>query len=370
MARALASCCDRLARLPPCLLGASALLVLLAVAGSLRPAPARLLLGRANSSACLSWLEPCAKWEVCAARHGNASKSPPPAGWAATACPAAARPLRHVLVVHEQHPQELGCDRRLLAIMQLLQAQGLRVSLLYRKHVPASMQSPSSAALAALLGVVGFDESELLQGSCLRPPPALYHYAGPEQLRALAARGWFDVVLVTVWFWNDPRPSFAEVTLPPLRSHAPAGGQPFVALLVDDAHALRAARLAEWEAHAPSRRAYLEQASSLRPRQASLYALADGVAHVSAEDSAAERASFPSAAAAFSLLRTPLRSMQLGAGAGAPRAFGRTRHVGFLGNGQTATNHQAITWFLQHCWPSLRAAQPTLRLRLLGRPPG
>jgi len=62
--------------------------------------------------------------------------------------------------------------------------------------------------------------------------------------------------------------------------------------------------------------------------------------------------------------------MQLGAGAGAPRAFGRTRHVGFLGNGQTATNHQAITWFLQHCWPTLRAAQPTLRLRLLGRPPG
>ena len=46
------------------------------------------------------------------------------------------------------------------------------------------------------------------------------------------------MVLVTVWFWNDPRPSFAEVTLPPLRSHAPAGAQPFVALLVDDAHAL------------------------------------------------------------------------------------------------------------------------------------
>ena len=52
------------------------------------------------------------------------------------------------------------------------------MSLLYRKHVPASMQSPSSASLAALLGVVGFDETELLQGGCLRPPPALYHYAG------------------------------------------------------------------------------------------------------------------------------------------------------------------------------------------------
>lgn len=109
MRRALACCGRRLAGLPPCLLGASALLLLLliAIAGSLRPAPARLLLGRANSSACLSWLEPCVEWEVCAARHRNASTPPSPAGWAAAACPAAVRPLRHVLVVHEQHPQEL-----------------------------------------------------------------------------------------------------------------------------------------------------------------------------------------------------------------------------------------------------------------------
>ena len=26
------------------------------------------------------------------------------------------------------------------------------------------------------------------------------------------------MVLVTVWFWNDPRPSFAEATLPTLRA--------------------------------------------------------------------------------------------------------------------------------------------------------
>jgi hypothetical protein len=108
MGRALACCRHRLARLPPCLLGASALLLLLlAIAGSLRPAPARLLLGRANSSACLSWLEPCVKWEVCASRHRNASTPPTPAGWAAAACTTKTRPLRHVLVVHEQHPQEL-----------------------------------------------------------------------------------------------------------------------------------------------------------------------------------------------------------------------------------------------------------------------
>ena len=47
------------------------------------------------------------------------------------------------------------------------------------------------------------------------------------------------MVLVTVWFWNDPRPSFAEATLPTLRAHAPPRRQPYVAAMVDDAHALR-----------------------------------------------------------------------------------------------------------------------------------
>ena len=123
------------------LLGCLALLWLLTT-----PLETPVPLGRANSSLCLRWLEPCPLWEVCPAEPGGGrlrARTPPQC---------AARQLRHALIVHEQHPQELGCDRRLLAIVQLLQAQGLTVSLLYRKHVPASMQSPPTAELAEMLG--------------------------------------------------------------------------------------------------------------------------------------------------------------------------------------------------------------------------
>ena len=210
---------------------AALLLALLLTTTSLGVAPDGL--GRANSSACLHWLEECQDWKVCAEhrdgggrrlsgaasdggrrnatrRAGSAGKPRSSRAHAskdsavAMAASCATRRLRHVLIVHEQHPQELGCDRRLLAIMQQLQAQGLTVSLLYRKHVPPSMQSPRTRELAARLGVGdGFAEADL--DGCLMRPPGLYRYSGPRQLEALAARGWFELVLVTTWFWNDPQ---------------------------------------------------------------------------------------------------------------------------------------------------------------------
>ena len=143
-----------------CIRTALLVLSILLVIAWLRSAPpSSRLLGPANSSSCLPWMETCNGWEVCA---GNVS-TVVPTGWSC----AAGSTLRHVLVVHEQHPQELGCDRRLLAIVQLLRAQGLTVSLLYRKHVPPSMQSPRTPELAALLGVEAFDAEEL--DGCLRP---------------------------------------------------------------------------------------------------------------------------------------------------------------------------------------------------------
>lgn len=282
-----------------------------------------------NSSICLEWLDdsPCEDWHTCAVNQ-TAAHAGPEAGVATCAsdgpqdmgkgAPGRALvadpgepqhdPSLHVLVVHEQQPQALGCDRRLLALVRLLQEEGRRVSLLYRHGVPPSEQAPPTTELAELLGVSPFNPSHL--SGCLRPPPALYEYTGDErQLQRLAQRGWFGLILVTVWFWNDPSPSFAEVTLPVLRAHAPhalrfsrlqrkgvAGGrsaQPFIALLVDDAHALRASRLADWESDTAVRQAYVDQAASLLPHVASLYRSADLVAHVSAEDSRAERAAFP-----------------------------------------------------------------------------
>ncbi len=305
--------------------------------------------------------------------------------------------VQQVLVVHEQHPQPLGCDRRLLSLIGLLQAERRQVSLLYRKHVAEREQSPRTAALAELLGIADFALADL-EGGCLRAPPALYRFTGRmRQLARIAQTGWFDLVLIGVWFWNDPAPAFAELTLPLLRAHAPSHRQPYVGLIVDDAHAVRAERLARWETDPVVQRTYEQQAASLVPRLRALYSLADAVLHVSAADQYEERRAFASLdRVRWLLLRTPLRQMRASSGEAesggapassatrsaqlqlqpkAPSAATRpvpvaTRYVGFLGNGQTATNHQGVQWFLSHCWPRLRAAEPTLRLRLVGRSPG
>jgi hypothetical protein len=283
--------------------------------------------------------------------------------------------------VHEQYPQALGCDRRLLALVRLMKLQGSNVSLLYRRQVPRSEQSPPTPELAKML-MAGRASAGLaeLDGACLTEPPALYPFSGRgAQLARLARSGWFDMVLITVWFWNDPSPAFAELALPYFRAHGPTHRQPYVALLVDDAHALRASRLAHWETDKDAKLAYESQAASLLPRLHALYSQAHAVLHVSSADQLEERRQFSSLGALhWGLLRTPLGAMR----ATTPRhrragpskqplpEFPPTSFVGFLGNGQTATNHQGVEWFLSHCWPQLRAASPSLRLRLVGRLPG
>ena len=100
----------------------------------------------------------------------------------------------------------------------------------------------------------------------------------------------------------------------------------------------------------------LPQAASLLPRLASLYSMADLVAHVSAEDLRAERRSFPFVSR-WALLRTPLQNVRVTQewAPGAKRVFSQTRHVGFLGNGQTATNHQAQEVGTCRRWSSVGA---------------
>lgn len=178
-----------------------------------------------QSSLCLDWLEPCIDWRTCQranktemgtsilsvhTSNGKATchaEDAGPAlrhGWQLSSEELRSHPdLQHVLIVHEQHPQPLGCDRRLLSLVKLMQAEGRHVSLLYRHDVPESEQSPPTAQLAQELGVLAFDPSEI--DSCLRPPPALYRYAGNlRQLERLMQRSWFGMILVTVWFWSDP----------------------------------------------------------------------------------------------------------------------------------------------------------------------
>ena len=137
--------------------------------------------------------------------------------------------------------------------------------------------------------------------NCTRSPPTavlrksfdIFEYGGSDALAALLDASAFDLVLVGLWFWYDPQPSFAELLLPVLRAHADGGGGPLVALLSDDAHAPRARRLAHEEYDSSRERAYLTQATNLGLRQRALFSAVDGVFYLTAMDRDAEKELLP-----------------------------------------------------------------------------
>ena len=142
----------------------------------------------------------------------------------------------------------------------------------------------------------------------------------------------------------------------------------------DDAHAVRDARLGIWEQHPGLRANYTARAAQHAQRQRKAYALADTLLHISQADSDSERAAFPFVRH-VGLLRLSLTRIASDLSAhtrarGGDDAPPSGRVIGFLGNGQTPTNHLAVQWFLNSCWASLRAKTPDLRLRLIGLPPG
>ena len=318
---------------------------------------------------------------------------------------------RRLLIVHEQHLQPMGCDVRLLGVIRGLLSADLEVSLFFRTHTPIAKRSPSSPELATLLRIPrGYQEEWLRRDVRTLPPPAIYEHSGSAQLGRLFARGWFHAVLVFFWFWHDPKPNVAEMVLPALHAYAPEGRRPFVAVLSDDAHSIRDMRLSAFETDPELSANYSRRASAHAQRESVAYSFADMVLHITAADSAAERAAFPTihhsgllrlslgggAAASGGGSSSNSNHSGGGSGAGANGAAPGSRrdssrpqrmldsgrrgrpegsmplvmHVGFLGNGATPTNHLAVQWFLRSCWSALRTRQPTVRLRLLGLRPG
>ena len=319
---------------------------------------------------------------------------------AASTCGARSAPPLSILIAHEQHLQQMGCDTRLLGIVKGMRSGGHTVSLLFRHSTPVELRSPPSADVAQLLGIRGFREEDLRADAATRPPPPLMaEYAGGAQLARLFARGQFNAVLVFFWFWLDPKPNIAEIMLPYVHAFAPRQRRPYVAVLSDDAHALRDARLAQWETYPPLRAAYAGRAAGHLARQRRAYLLADMLLYITRADAEAERAVLPFSRK-LGLLRialggadgtpspdatdadatdadaadaTDLAALEAADGDAAERwrRFDPSvQRIGFLGNGDTPTNHLAVQWFLRECWPALRARLPRLRLRLVGRPPG
>jgi len=280
-------------------------------------------------------------------------------------------PRNRILIIHEQHLQSMGCDVRLLRFVKDLVYLNQEVSMLFRGSTPAKMRQPKSKQLASILHIENFEEDQLRKG--LREPPGLYEWTSSERFAQLMAKGYFNVVIIFLWFWYDPQPSVAELVLPVLRAHSPEDRQPFVALLSDDAHAIRSSRLGEVEIHPPTREGYNERARNYWLRQKNMYQLVDMVMYISAMDQVAEEESYPFVPY-YRLLRMPIRAFRiLSKNMPAPmqdRTFLTTANIGFIGNGLTPTNHLGIQWFLEHCWEDVRRQLPGARMRLIGRPPG
>jgi len=287
-----------------------------------------------------------------------------------------------LLLVHEQHLQPMGCDARLLALIRALVGAGQTVSLFFRAHTPEPRRSPPTHELATLLRVPhGYDTAALRGDVRTLPPPAIYERTTSAQLGRLFAQGWFNAVLVFFWFWHDPKPNVAELLLPQLHAFSPPSQRPVVAILSDDAHALRDSRLAAWEQHPALSLNYSSRALQHIERQRQIYPLADMLLHLTQADSDAERPLFPSVQR-WGLLRLSLHDIEkeLSPTIAAANAAHSSRssaaaqekvlRIGFLGNGQTPTNHLAIQWFLQECWAAIRHRHAGLRLRLIGLPPG
>lgn len=255
-----------------------------------------------------------------------------------------------VLVVHEQHLQSMGCDTRLLGIVRALLSCGHKVSLFFRTRTPEQRRNPPTKELASLLHIPrAYNEEDLRRDVRELPPPAIYERTTSAQMGRLFAQGWFNAAIVSFWFWHDPKPNVAELVLPQLHTFSPAHRRPFVAILSDDAHALRDKRLASWEQHEGLRANFSARALAHVERQRRVYPLADLMLHLTKADSDAERALFPSVRR-WGLLRLSLQDIESElAPAIAAAAIGRTPaaqsqrstpsaalRIGFLGNGQAS----------------------------------
>ena len=316
-----------------------------------------------------------------------AATASPAAASAATASPAARR--RRLLIAHEQHLQRVGSDTRLLALITTLRQLDTEVSLLVRTgRCNNCTRSPPTRSLARMLGAQILDVVPLSSAAPVQPP-AIYEFGGTSPLAALLAAHPFDMVIIGLWFWYDPQPSFAELILPVVRAHAHASihssvGAPLVTLLSDDAHSERALRLSEEEPDPRRSSAYRTQAINLAARMRALFAAVDGVFYLTPMDRDADARLLPrrrpAAPVHVALLRMAVAPAEVSpssaAAASGSSAVSRLSDgsgggpmLGFVGDGHTPTNVLGVRRFLRDGWPLLRRAWPSARLRIVGRVP-
>lgn len=248
---------------------------------------------------------------------------------------------RSVLIVHHHPPQQrLGSDRRLIALVRQVQRLGFKVA-----YAGADDSDPGPVRGRRLLSQMGV---HLL--SPVRDADALGAFAREHDA---------SVIVLCLWFWGS-----SNVPSRYLRSLRTSLPHAKLVILSDDVHHVRLLKEAEDEGRPPGR--HVER---VKEEELKHYFYADHVLCISELDKGQILRSLPPTKAMhqdrFSVLRHvyadgvlyPLEHR---------RPFEQRRGLVFVGNLNNPTNLQGLLWFLREAWPRVRAAEPSITLRVVG----
>ena len=249
-------------------------------------------------------------------------------------------PLK-ILIAHEvlPHPDQNGCDVRLMQVLKELLAQGHELTYLAR----SGADSEKYTSPLEQLGIKTFSED--LEG--LRR----FGFDEPStwSVEAVLKEGRFDLAILFHWFWSSL--SVPEQYLDQIRRWSP---HTRVAVLSDDQHGLRERRLADlsrlWTA--------LERAHNFAQREFEVYQQADMVLAISEADRQGMRAAIPG-------LEIEILPM-VAEGTPSGVDFALRTDVLFLGNFENAANREGLDWLLREVWPRVARRLPEVQLHLAG----
>jgi GT2 family glycosyltransferase/glycosyltransferase involved in cell wall biosynthesis/SAM-dependent methyltransferase len=249
-------------------------------------------------------------------------------------------PLK-ILIVHEvlPHPDQNGCDVRLMQILSELLAQGHKLTYLARDGVDRERYTLPLEQL----GIQVFSHDlERLGRFDFDDPPAW-------SLEAVLKEGQFDLAILFHWFWTAL--SLPEQYIDEIRHWSP---QTRVAVLSDDQHGLRERRLAELSGLWTN----LERARDFGQREFEVYRHADMVLAISEAD----RQGMLTAAPSLEIEILPMVAEGMPSGV----EFARRADVLFLGNFTNAVNLEGFDWLLKEVWPRVAPRLPEAQLHLAG----
>lgn len=250
-----------------------------------------------------------------------------------------------LLVVHSElpHPDRDACSLRLYRIIELLAADGHRITFLGR----GGLRQERYVAKLLALGVEAVHPVDPERFGAIHGWPTSQWSIPMLDVAGLLAEEEFDVAWLSLY-------DVAEQYLPLIRRHAPA-----TRVIVDssDIQWLRQHRGAELAGDEVA----LAAAQRTREREAAVYAAADLCVAISPADAQATRELAPG-------VPIEIVSMVQSFDAAPPSRGGRAGML-FVGNFHHAPNVDAVMHFHAAIWPQIRRELPDAHLTLVGTAP-